>query len=381
MLAQGDEMLRNIIIGLVVLIVAIVGFGLTLPEKTSVERSTVISATPEKVFGVVNDFKNFNKFSPWFDPEAKYTIEGPASGVGQKLTWSGGSMGEGTQEIIASEPSKLVRVALDFGFGSPKAEFVLAPQTDGTKVTWRFDEESGWNVPDRYMAWFFVESEVGKSYEKGLVNLKGLVEGMPNTVATPAAAASTATTTTAATTPVGKSTSQFDLLIDSAMKPGDPPVVVTLEAQPVVMTRRTASTDPAKGEETAQIIGGAYGAISQYIEENGLTAAGAPLAITASYDEAKKEWVFDAALPISEIPAEVPAEKDGVKTGLTPAGKAVMIVHKGPYTAAAPAYEAIAAYMKANGLEEGPNAIEEYSNDPGDVEESEYLTNIYFLTK
>jgi effector-binding domain-containing protein len=364
-------MLRNIIIGLVVLIVAAVGYGFTLPDKTHVERSTVIAATPAKVHGVLNDLKNFNKFSPWYqlEPTATYTYEGPASGVGQKMVWTGSE--SGSQTIVASETGKLVKTELDFGVGKPLSTFVLEPQGEATKVTWSFDADHGWNVLMRYFGTYMAEPEVGDMYAKGLVSLKGLVEGMPNAQA-PVAQASTAT-------PTAQSTGPFALLIASAMKPGDEPTVVTLEARPVVMARGTASAK--KPDEVSAALGEAYSKVSDFIAKHDLSSAGAPLAITQSFDDASGTWVFDAALPVTEIPEGTPAEEDGVKTGVTPAGKAVMIVHKGPYSSVAPSYDKIMAYMKANNLQEGANSIEEYANDPGEVDEAELLTNIYFFTK
>jgi effector-binding domain-containing protein len=367
-------MLRNIIIGLVVIVLAVVGYGFTLPDKTHVDRSTVIAATPAKVHGVLNDLKNFNKFSPWYqlEPTATYSYEGPAAGVGQKMIWSGAE--SGSQTIVESQPGKLVRTELDFGMmGKPVSTFVLEPQGNATKVTWSFDTNHEWNVISRFFGNFAAEPEVGEMYAKGLVSLKGLVEGTPDTTAQTSQSVTTGTGTAA------QSTGPFALLVASAMKPGDEPTVVTLEARPVVMARGTASTK--KPDEVSAALGEAYSKVSDFIAKHDLSSAGAPLAITQSFDEAAGTWVFDAALPVTEIPEGTPTEEDGVKTGTTPAGKAVMIVHKGAYSAISPAYEKIAAYMKANNLQEGANSIEEYANDPGEVEETELLTNVYFFTK
>ena len=372
-------MLRNIFIALLVVVVAAVGYGFTLPDKTHVERSTVIGAPPAKVFAVVNDLKSFNKFSPWYglQPDAAYSYEGPPSGVGQKMTWHGDKVGDGSQTIIESQADRLVKTSLDFGFGAPTASFVLAPQADGTKVTWSYDESHDWNIVGRYFGSFMAEPEVGSMYEKGLVSLKGYVESMPGTTTaqSPQATGQASVTSTAA---AATNTGPFRVLVASNMKAGDPPAVVTLEARPVAMMRVTASTK--KPEETSAALGEAYGKITDFIQDQELSVDGAPLALTVSYDDKTGQWVFDAALPVSEIPAGTPTEAKGVKTGMTPAGKAVMVVHKGPYSSVSPEYDKIMAYMKANNLQ-GGTAIEEYANDPSEVEEADLITNIYFLTK
>lgn len=93
------------------------------------------------------------------------------------MIWSGEKSGEGSQEIIESVPDSLVRTQLDFGFmGQPKAAFILAGEGAGTKVTWAFDAVHGYNVLDRYFGKFMVETEVGKMYESGLVDLKAFIE-------------------------------------------------------------------------------------------------------------------------------------------------------------------------------------------------------------
>jgi hypothetical protein len=48
-------MVRNILIGLVVLVVVVIGVAFVLPQNVHVERSTVIGAPPENIFAVVND--------------------------------------------------------------------------------------------------------------------------------------------------------------------------------------------------------------------------------------------------------------------------------------------------------------------------------------
>ena len=170
--------LKKFIIGLIGAVALFVVVAFLLPREVEVSRQTQINAPPEKVFAYVNDLKKFNEWSPWSqgDPNMKQTYSGPPSGVGQKVAWDSTEFGAGTQEIVASEPNKLVRTALDFGDqGTANAAFSLEPMDGGTRVTWGFKTDLGNNPIGRWMGLMF-ESWIGSDYEKGLASLKALTE-------------------------------------------------------------------------------------------------------------------------------------------------------------------------------------------------------------
>src|SRR5579859_6466263 len=125
-------MLRSLFIGILLLAVLILGIGFVLPDHAHVERSTVIQAPPAQVFGLLDGFRQFDKWSPWAekDPQAKVTQSGALFGVGAKYEWSGNKdVGSGSQEIMLSQPYTHVQTKLIFGgFDQPStADFVLAP--------------------------------------------------------------------------------------------------------------------------------------------------------------------------------------------------------------------------------------------------------------
>ncbi|MGH8429751.1 MAG: SRPBCC family protein, partial [Solimonas sp.] len=98
------KLLRNLVIGVVVLIAAAIVAGFFLPDTAHVERSTLIRAKPEAVFQLLNGFERFNEWSPWaqLDPKTQYTRQGPAEGVGASQAWfsENPNVGSGRQEII-----------------------------------------------------------------------------------------------------------------------------------------------------------------------------------------------------------------------------------------------------------------------------------------
>lgn len=358
-------MVRNILIGLVVLVVVVVGVAFVLPQNVHVERSTVIGAQPGAVFEVVNDLTRAKEWGPWYkrEPNMQLTLEGPPQGVGAKISWKSETEGEGSQEIIESKEFSLVKTKLDFGGqGTAFAAFNLEAVEGGTKVTWSMDTDVGMSPVGRYMGLMF-DTWIGKDYEEGLANLKKLVEEN-----------ATAETNAALATP-GDGTLPPDvpppLAVADATKG---PETSTVEARPVVLTRATAKASDAKAISTA--LGAAYQKLLNYAQAHGLEIAGAPLAITVSHNPTG-DWVFDAALPLVAKPASPPAAADGVKIDETYAGRVVKLTHKGPYNTMAASYERLDAYTKENGLKAKAVTWEEYVSDPGETEEAELLTNVY----
>ncbi|WP_051686826.1 SRPBCC family protein [Microbulbifer sp. HZ11] len=166
--------------------------GFLFPRVATTERSVYIAEPPEVVFPYLNNFRNFNKWSPWYqiDPNTEYTYEGFPEGNGAIMNWKSDnpSVGNGSQTITASEPYSRVATDLDFGSqGQAKAEFTLQPQGSGTNVTWSFESEMGGSPIARWMG-LMVSRMVGKSFEDGLQKLKNLVESEASAGAPPVSA-------------------------------------------------------------------------------------------------------------------------------------------------------------------------------------------------
>lgn len=174
------RLIKRIFLVLLVLIVALVGVSYLLPGKAVVTRSIIIDAPADKIFPYVNSMQETEKWSPWLsrDPETKLTYSGPDVGVGNTLNWASEhpQVGTGSQEITESVEGQLVKTALDFGpMGTANASFTLQPDGDGTQVTWGFDSDLGLNPMSRWMG-IMMDKWVGSDYERGLANLKELVE-------------------------------------------------------------------------------------------------------------------------------------------------------------------------------------------------------------
>src|SRR5215510_2287084 len=111
------DMLRKVLIVLGVLVVVLVVIIATRPSNYRVERSTRIAAPPDVVFGLVNDFHAWDRWSPWtkLDPGMKSTFGGPPAGQGATYAWSGNDkLCEGNTRITESKPAQKVGIRLEF---------------------------------------------------------------------------------------------------------------------------------------------------------------------------------------------------------------------------------------------------------------------------
>lgn len=159
--------------------------ALVLSDERRVSRSIDIAASPTAVFNVVNDMHAFNAWSPWTDlaADTRYRYSGPRSGVGAAMSWrsSDPMVGEGSQLIVLSEPVERVRMRMQFGAGrTAMSEVHLTPNpTGGTTVTWTLALDFDGNILQRYVGAFVQDGVIGRDYERGLANLKALMEGRP----------------------------------------------------------------------------------------------------------------------------------------------------------------------------------------------------------
>jgi len=175
-------MLIYILIGIAVIIAVLVIVVALQPTEFRITRSATIPAPTPNVFAQVNDFHNWNAWSPWakMDPMAKNSFAGAPSGEGAIFSWAGNKkVGEGRMTMMESRTNELIRIKLEFlkPFQATNlAEFSFQPVSGGTLVTWSM---SGKNS---FMAKAFVlvmncDKMVGGEFEKGLANLKDVTSG------------------------------------------------------------------------------------------------------------------------------------------------------------------------------------------------------------
>ena len=173
-------MLTTLAFLIVLLIAAVLVYAATRPDNFRVLRSVSIQAAPEKIFPFINDFRQWDAWTPYNkDPAMKKTYGGAASGVGATYAWEGnGQVGQGNIDICASTPPSMV--ALNLNMVKPFAaknqvEFTLQPKGDLTEVTWAMDGQHIFigKVMGLFMS---MDNMVGKDFELGLAKLKTLAE-------------------------------------------------------------------------------------------------------------------------------------------------------------------------------------------------------------
>jgi hypothetical protein len=174
-------MLRRIPIIIAALIAAFAILVALQPSEFHVERSATVAAPAADVFAQVNDFHNWDAWSPWakIDPEAKTSFEGPPAGTGAVFKWSGNrAIGEGSMTIADSRPNDVVKIDVDIV--KPHAaknvtEFTLKPDGDQTDVTWSMSGHQDFLTKAVCLV-MNGKKLLGNEMEKGLAQMKTVVE-------------------------------------------------------------------------------------------------------------------------------------------------------------------------------------------------------------
>ena len=145
-----------------------------------VQRSAVIPAAPERIFALLADFHQWERWSPWeeLDPDMAHAYSGADQGVGAVHEWKGNKKaGEGRMEIVDADPPH--RLDLDLKFVKPfksqnTTRFTLAEDGPGaTNVTWSMDSPMPFmmQVVNVFMN---TDKRIGGDFEKGLSKLSSL---------------------------------------------------------------------------------------------------------------------------------------------------------------------------------------------------------------
>ncbi len=175
---------RGVIKALILLLAIVVVTAMFLPASTTVTRSSIIQASPQRVFTLINGFEHFKLFSPWhyLDSQSQYRYSGPVTGIGAQMQWHSDNhkLGSGSSQIIAVEQNRRVTMRLNFDRrGSATAWFELQPVGLDTQVIWGLQSDAGFDLATRYFN-LLLDYFVGKDYEQGLRQLKILAEATPD---------------------------------------------------------------------------------------------------------------------------------------------------------------------------------------------------------
>lgn len=170
------------ILGLLALLVA--GLAVLIasrPADFQLVRSATLNAPPEKVFALINDFNQWDSWSPWakIDPAMKKTVGNISAGKGATYEWAGNSdAGKGKMTITDSQPAERIAIRLEFLEpieATNQTEFSLKPEGSGTRVEWSMRGTNNF-MAKAFDFFMDMDKTVGADFEKGLQQMKAVAE-------------------------------------------------------------------------------------------------------------------------------------------------------------------------------------------------------------
>jgi hypothetical protein len=178
------KILLGIIIVLAGIIVLFLIIGLFVKKDYSVGKDILVNKPKAIVFEYLKFLKNQNKFSVWgsLDPNMKTDYKGTDGTVGFVSAWESDNnknVGKGEQEILKIVDGERIDYEIRFlkPFKSTSWAYIttLEVNDNQTKVHWGFSGKMNYPV-NLTMLFMHMEKMVGGDLEKGLHNLKVLLE-------------------------------------------------------------------------------------------------------------------------------------------------------------------------------------------------------------
>lgn len=180
--------LLELLISVAIVAVLFLAVGLVLPSSRHLSHSVETNRKQTIVFDTLNSLRRFDDWNPLVlrDPAMKLKLSGPAAGKGARLEYSSQEkgLGEGSWEIVESEPNKRVAYKIEnVERGENKrTAFTLRPtgrNNRNVEITQTYDVDYGWNLLGRY-AGLYVSSSVGEDMKMGLARLSNMLAAVPN---------------------------------------------------------------------------------------------------------------------------------------------------------------------------------------------------------
>ena len=175
-------MIKKIALAVLGVVLIFLGVAALQPDDYKVTRSIEIAAPPAAVHAQINDFHNWDNWSPWakLDPAMKTTYSGAPSGPTASYYWIGNDkVGEGRMTILESQPAQSVKIDLDFIQPFPSKSitlFTITPAGAGSKVEWAMSGQNTFVPKAMMMLMGGMDKAVGADFEKGLAQMKTAAE-------------------------------------------------------------------------------------------------------------------------------------------------------------------------------------------------------------
>ena len=173
-------MLKKILLGLLLVLLAFVAYVASRPGKFRYERSGLIQAEPARIYPYLSELSRGSEWSPYerLDPAMKKSIRGAEGSVGAALDFESDSAGAGNLEVLRLVPNEAVDLRLTMLkpiHGENLIEYRLAPEAGGTRFTLIMSGEGGF-VSKLMSVLIDCDKMIGGQFEEGIANLKQVVE-------------------------------------------------------------------------------------------------------------------------------------------------------------------------------------------------------------
>lgn len=322
-------MLKKIGLLLVALLILLTLVSFFLPPRYEVERSIVIKAPVADIFQQVNDFKNWEKWSPWMevDPNLALTYGHTHKGKGAVMRWTSTKFDAGEQRIMRTYPndSLITNLSFDSGIQGKGKWTFKALDTQTTKVDWINSGRLGNNPVMKYVGLTF-DRRMGDDYAKGLEQLKAICEqGTEEQMALQ--------------TYDGYEMSEVDVRISDNQN-----VLTILDTVPT--------------KELFQQFDRLYQELFYYVARAGGKPVGGPLMIYHSFN--KEQAIIEVGIPlIKKLPS-----RGRIQLKRFEEKHAAMVMYKGRYDHLRKAHQKIRRYLKENNLKQSGPEWEFFATSP-----------------
>lgn len=168
------------------LIIAVITFFAFLhayaKKSYDLSRTMVINASKEEIFNYIRQLKKQPNWVPWFkrDPDTILKFKGEDGKEGAGFYWRGNKkVGEGTQKIVKLKPAAIMETRLLFvrpiKLNSLTYFGVKELEPNKSKIVWGV--RGLLPFPLSIISIFYsVDKLLGNDLEKGLINLKTILE-------------------------------------------------------------------------------------------------------------------------------------------------------------------------------------------------------------
>ncbi len=318
-------MLRKMFLGLAILLIAIYFVGYFLPDTAHVERSLTLNAPICTIYAQLDDLERYPAWYPFaqVDPNIHFEFTGPRRGLGAQMSWSSDhdNIGRGSQEITGTEPYSHLSYRLSFeGHGETDGLFRLAEIADGTSVVWSIDRELKGPI-ERYYGMSRLDFMVGREFEKGLDQLKVVVEALPST-------------------------------------PWCEASIETLEVEGITAALLQGRA-PSDLDSVQEAFFTGLDNLSAHMDDQGWIASASPFAIIQ--DRTEHEVVYELGFPLAFKP-EPSTWEGGITVRDIPSRSVLRLRHEGPPEALLHTHEMLMAFGQARGFHFGGSPWIEFAD-------------------